>query len=89
MCFNKLLMNYVSYEQKGVTCLSWLGAYYVVTGRFDGIVRVWDSRSGECVRSFKGHSEAVESLSLSAHRNCIVSCSLDGTARVFEVSGFQ
>ena len=71
-----------------MTCLSWLGAYYVVTGCVDGIVRVWDSRSGECVRTFKGHSDAVQSLSLSAHRDCIVSGSLDGTARGFEVSGF-
>ncbi|KAK4279915.1 hypothetical protein QN277_011614 [Acacia crassicarpa] len=72
-------------HKEGVTCLSWLGAFYVVTGCVDGIVRVWDSRSGECVRTFRGHSDAVQSLYLSAVRDRIVSVSLDSTARVFEI----
>ncbi|XP_054822976.1 uncharacterized protein LOC129321280 [Prosopis cineraria] len=74
-------------HEEGVTCLSWLGAFYVVTGCVDGIVRVWDSRSGECVRTFRGHADAIQSLSLSATKDCVVSVSIDGTARVFEVSG--
>ena len=74
-----------------MTCLSWLGAFYVVIGCSNGIVRVWDSRSGEYVRTFRGHSKTVQSLSLSARgdRIVIVSGSSDGTARVFEVSGLS
>lgn len=55
----------------------------------DGNVRLWDSRSGECVRTFRGHSDAIQSLSFSANRDYLVSASIDGTARVFEVEGFQ
>ncbi|XP_057427558.1 uncharacterized protein LOC130720873 [Lotus japonicus] len=76
-------------HEDGVTCLAWLGALYVATGCVDGNVRLWDSRSGECVRTFRGHSDAIQSLSFSANRDYLVSASIDGTARVFEVEGFQ
>ncbi|KAI5433095.1 mediator of RNA polymerase II transcription subunit 16 [Lathyrus oleraceus] len=72
----------------GVTCLTWLGASYVATGSMDGAVRLWDSRSGECVKVFRGHSEGIQTLSLSANREYLVTASLDHTARVFEVKDF-
>lgn len=74
--------------QYGATCLTWLGTSCVATGSNDGVVRLWDSRSGECVRTFRGHSEPIQSLSLSANRDYIVSASMDHTARVFDVKGF-
>ncbi|KAF7820574.1 angio-associated migratory cell protein [Senna tora] len=76
-------------HEDGVTCLAWVGAVHVATGCVDGIVRLWDSRSGECVRTFMGHSDAIQSISVSANRDYIVSVSLDGTARVFELVGLQ
>ncbi|KAK7246441.1 hypothetical protein RIF29_41309 [Crotalaria pallida] len=76
-------------HEDGVTCLGWLGAWYVATGCVDGNVRLWDSRSGECVRTFRGHSDAIQSLSVSANRDYLVSASIDGTARIFEVEGLQ
>ncbi|KAF1882374.1 hypothetical protein Lal_00039021 [Lupinus albus] len=76
-------------HEDGVTCLTWLGAWHVATGSVDGNVRLWDSRSGECVRTFRGHSDAIQSLSVSANKDYLVSASIDGTARVFEVEGLQ
>ncbi|KAJ1409816.1 WD40/YVTN repeat-like-containing domain superfamily [Sesbania bispinosa] len=76
-------------HEDGVTCLAWLGASYVATGCMDGKVRLWDSRSGECVKTFKGHSEGISSLSVSAYGSYLVSASYDGTACVFEVGNFQ
>lgn len=70
-------------------CLAWLGTSYVATGCEGGIVRLWDSRSGECVRTFRGHSAAIQSLAFSANGDHLVSASSDGTARVFEVEGFR
>ncbi|KEH43596.1 putative transcription factor WD40-like family [Medicago truncatula] len=74
-------------HEYGVTCSTWLGTSYVATGSNDGAVRLWDSRSGECVRTFRGHSESIQSLSLSANQEYLVSASLDHTARVFDVKG--
>lgn len=73
-----------------MTCLIWLGtSKYVVTGCVDGKVRVWDSLSGDCVRTFSGHRDAIQAISVSAHQDFLVSVSLDGTARVFEIADFK
>ncbi|CAN4084703.1 unnamed protein product [Withania somnifera] len=75
---------------EGVTCLLWLGqCRYVATGCVDGKVRIWDSLSGECVRTFSGHTDAIQSLAASSNGEYIVSVSIDGTARVFEMAGFN
>ncbi|MCI77992.1 vegetative incompatibility protein HET-E-1-like, partial [Trifolium medium] len=73
----------------GVTCLAWLGASYVATGCLDGNIRVWDSRSAECVRNFTGHSDAISSVEVSANREYLVSNSLDSAACVFDVKWLQ
>ncbi len=66
--------------------MTWLGASrYLATGCVDGKVRVWDSLSGDCVRTFSGHTEPIQELSVSGNKDYLVSVSLDRTARVFEV----
>lgn len=71
-----------------MSCLTWIGtSRYIATGCVDGKVRIWDSLSGAetAVRTFSGHTDAVQSLSVSADCNFLVSAALDGTARVFEI----
>ncbi|KAF9625924.1 hypothetical protein IFM89_027792, partial [Coptis chinensis] len=74
-------------HEEGVTCLAWLGASpFVATGSVDGKVRVWVSLSGDCVTTFSGHSDAIQSISVLANGEHLVSVSLDGTVRVFELN---
>ncbi|WRX35121.1 WD40 repeat - like 10 [Theobroma cacao] len=74
----------VSYE--GVTCLAWLGASkFLATGCCDGRIRLWNCLSGKCVATLKGHQHAIQSLSVSSNLEFLVSVSIDGTARVFEI----
>jgi angio-associated migratory cell protein len=73
-----------------VTCLTWLGSSrYVASGCIDGKVRIWDSLSGDCARTFSGHADIVQSLAVTANGNSIVSVSSDGSARVFDISMFK
>lgn len=76
--------------QEGVTCLTWMGtSQYVATGCVDGRVRIWDSLSGNCSRTFSGHADTIQSLDVSADGNYLVSVSSDGTARIFKTSEFR
>lgn len=73
-----------------MTCLTWLGgSRLLATGCVDGKVRLLDSLSGDCVRTFSGHSDAIQSLSASANGDSLVSVSLDGTARVFDIREYR
>ncbi len=59
----------------------------VVSGGFDGTVRVWDAASGECVRELRGHTSFVLSIALSADGGRVVSGGFDGTVRCFSGAG--
>lgn len=77
-------------HEDGVTCLKWLGnSRYIATGCADGKVKIWDGSSGECLRTFNGHSDPIQSLAVSSNGDYLVSVSLDGTARVFEIEEFH
>ncbi|GER27149.1 transducin family protein / WD-40 repeat family protein [Striga asiatica] len=77
-------------HEEGVTCLVWLaGCRYIATGCLGGKVRLWDSLSGDCVKTFRGHSDAIQSIALSSSGDFLVSVSIDGTARVFEIAEFK
>lgn len=88
--FSLFIKENAPYVQGGVTCLAWLGASrFVATGCVDGKVRLWDSLSGDCIRSFSGHADAIQSISISANQDFLVSVSIDGTARVFEIAEYK
>jgi WD40 repeat protein len=85
-----LLLLVVFDKQDGVTCLAWIGSSrYVASGCMDGIVRIWDSLSGELACMLSGHRDVVQSLAVSADGNSIVSVSSDKSARVFDISMFK
>ncbi|EPS71726.1 hypothetical protein M569_03033, partial [Genlisea aurea] len=77
-------------HEEGVACLVWLGrGRYVATGCLDGMVRIWDGLSGNCLRELHGHSDAIQGLGVSGNGDFLVSVSIDGTARAFEVAEFR
>ena len=45
---------------------------------FDGIVRLWNVRSGTLVREYRGHTEPIEDLAFAMDGNRIVSVASDG-----------
>ncbi|KAF9623404.1 hypothetical protein IFM89_001950 [Coptis chinensis] len=77
-------------HEVGVSCLAWLGkSQYIATGCVDGKVLVWDSISGNCGKIFNGHLHNIASLSVSSNGEFLVSGSMDGNVRVFEIAEFH
>lgn len=57
----------------------------VATGCLDGCVRLWDARSGELARVFKGHRGGIQALAFSPDGRALLTASDDATAKVFEI----
>ncbi|GFE54429.1 WD G-beta repeat containing protein p103 [Babesia ovis] len=67
-----------------------LGSRYVVaTGGFDGKVKLWDSNSGLCMLTFDEHTASVEALCFTPQGNAIITASLDGTVRAFDLLRYK
>jgi WD40 repeat protein len=58
----------------------------VVSGTWDGTVRVWDAASGAELACLSGHESAVSSVAFSPDGKRIVSGSWDDTARVWDAA---
>ena len=52
--------------QGGIVRLKWdSAAPLIYTGCLDGVIRLWDSRSGNCEREWYGHSGEILDLAVS------------------------
>ena len=54
-----------------------------------GVLQIWDSETGYCVRSFLRHADWVVGVHLSPTGECALSASHDGTVRVWRTSGLH
>lgn len=59
---------------------------FAVTGSDDGPVRLWDLRTGECVRMLKGHSQSISSADLTPDGRFAVSSASDGAVRYWDLT---
>jgi ribosome assembly protein SQT1 len=58
----------------------------VATGCVDGVVRLWDLRTAACVKTLRGHSAAVQDLTLSPDGSMLLSGGDDAVAQVFSLA---
>ncbi|KAK2198430.1 bifunctional WD40 repeat/WD40-YVTN repeat-like-containing domain superfamily/Periodic tryptophan protein 2/WD40 repeat [Babesia duncani] len=63
--------------------------YLVATGGFDGKVKLWDSISGINFVTFEEHGASVEAICFTPQGNAIISASLDGTVRAFDLLRYK
>jgi len=59
--------------------------HMLITGALDGVVRCWDSRSGELAMAFRGHVDAVQAMDLSGDGWQILTGGEDCVVRVFDI----
>jgi periodic tryptophan protein 2 len=73
-------MNAVSYSPNGAMC---------VTGGEDSKVKVWHTATGFCFITFVEHAAAVRAVEFMHKGNAVVSASLDGTVRAFDLVRYR
>uniref|UniRef100_A0A3B4BD38 Small-subunit processome Utp12 domain-containing protein n=1 Tax=Periophthalmus magnuspinnatus TaxID=409849 RepID=A0A3B4BD38_9GOBI len=62
---------------------------YIATGGDDGKVKVWNSNSGLCFVTFTEHSSSVSQVTFTSSGMVVVSASLDGTVRAFDLHRYR
>ncbi|XP_043259582.1 periodic tryptophan protein 2 homolog [Colletes gigas] len=73
-------MNCLAYSPDG---------QYIVTGGDDGKVKLWNTMNGFCSVTFHEHSSTVTGVLFSHNRKFIVSASLDGTVRAYDLARYR
>lgn len=61
----------------------------VATGADDNKVKVWTVSSGFCFVTFSEHTNAVTALHFMASNHCLLSASLDGTVRAWDLFRYR
>jgi WD40 repeat protein/serine/threonine protein kinase len=59
---------------------------FAVTGGWDGLLRVWDLRSGRCLRTLEGHEAPIERIELSPDGTLLATADLGSALRVWELA---
>ncbi|KAF8819443.1 putative periodic tryptophan protein PWP2, partial [Cardiosporidium cionae] len=65
------------------------GRTIVATGGYDGKVKLWDCLSGFCFVTFVEHSAAVMDVCFTPQGNAILTASLDGSVRAFDLLRYR
>ncbi|MBN1951554.1 MAG: caspase family protein [Bacteroidales bacterium] len=82
-----LLMKY-SGHRSGVYAVAANPSGFIASGSNDRSIHIWDSRSGKLLHRLTGHSGAVTSISFSGVGRNMVSCSIDGEIKVWDLKTF-
>lgn len=62
---------------------------FIVTGGDDGKVKLWNTLSGFCTVTFSEHTAAISTVQFSHNRTFIISASLDGVVRAFDLKRYR
>nr|PVC51392.1 hypothetical protein MACL_00001572 [Theileria orientalis] len=63
--------------------------FLVATGGFDGKVKLWDNNTGLCYVTLTEHTASVEALAFTPQGNALITASMDGTVRCFDLFRFR
>lgn len=73
-----------------VNCLAYSSdSQLLATGADDNKIKVWTVSSGFCFVTFSEHTNAVTALHFMASNHCLLSASLDGTVRAWDLFRYR
>ncbi|XP_048140002.1 periodic tryptophan protein 2 isoform X2 [Rhodamnia argentea] len=73
-----------------VNCLAYSpDSQLLATGADDNKVKVWTVSSGFCFVTFSEHTNAITALHFMANNHCLLSASLDGTVRAWDLFRYR
>ncbi|KAK1588701.1 hypothetical protein Q3G72_026191 [Acer saccharum] len=73
-----------------VNCLAYSpDSQLLATGADDNKIKVWTVSSGFCFVTFAEHTNAVTALHFMANNHCLLSASLDGTVRAWDLFRYR
>ncbi|KAL7139996.1 hypothetical protein ABFS83_09G090900 [Erythranthe nasuta] len=73
-----------------VNCLAYSSdSQLLATGADDNKIKVWTVSSGFCFITFSEHTNSVTALHFIAGKNCLLSASLDGTVRAWDLIRYR
>ncbi|NET06274.1 MAG: hypothetical protein F6K16_16540 [Symploca sp. SIO2B6] len=84
-------VNSVAFSREGHTTIHSVAfspdSKTIVSGSWDGTIRLWDSSGNPIAPPLRGHQDEVRSVAFSSDGKTIVSGSDDGTIRLWDTSG--
>lgn len=61
----------------------------IISGGEDGKVKIWRTASGQCVVTFTEHNATITGIATCPQSHAVFTCSLDGTARAFDLLRYR
>eukprot|EP01125_Pyxidicula_operculata_P013684 TRINITY_DN4548_c0_g1_i1.p1 TRINITY_DN4548_c0_g1~~TRINITY_DN4548_c0_g1_i1.p1 ORF type:complete len:872 (+),score=155.80 TRINITY_DN4548_c0_g1_i1:28-2643(+) len=74
----------------GMKCLAYgPQGRYIATGGEDGKLKIWKTDDGFCFVTFKDHTGPITGVEFTAKKQVVLSSSLDGTVRAFDLIRYR
>ena len=68
-----------------IQCISYIAnSVFIVSGRSDKTIRVWNYQNGQCINTLEGHTDDILSVASIPGTKLIVSGSKDKTVRIWD-----
>ncbi|KAI9150737.1 WD40 repeat-like protein [Paramyrothecium foliicola] len=69
----------------GTSCMAFSHDSNFLASAKDNVIKTWKTRTGECIRTFKGHSSKVMTVAFSSDASQLISGSLDRTVKIWDL----